>query len=105
LKKYGALLQVIAQTGSSVGAGYAVGTARVPYDMVTTVHEDEGVIPKTFMDSIRSGELTLGGRNQVSGQTTVININIEGTVVSERDLAESVSGVLYKMRSRGLVTV
>jgi hypothetical protein len=41
--------------------GFAVGTPRVPRDMAAMIHSGEGIIPKDFMDGIRSGELTLGG--------------------------------------------
>lgn len=42
-------------------ASFEVGTPRVPHDMLAQIHSGEGIIPKNFMDGIRSGELSLGG--------------------------------------------
>lgn len=83
---------------------FDVGTGSVPMDMNATVHRGEGIIPKTFMDSIRSGELTLGGRNQGNGQNIIVNVTVEGSVTSERDLASSIAGIMYQQRSRGVLT-
>ena len=55
---------------------YDVGTGYVPYDMMAQIHKGES-IPKTFMDSIRSGELVLGSNNQGSGQTTIVNVSVQ----------------------------
>jgi len=41
--------------------GFAVGTPRVPRDMLAQIHSGEGIIPSNFMDAIRAGDLTLGG--------------------------------------------
>ena len=47
-------------------ASFEVGTPRVPRDMLAQIHSGEGIIPKNFMDGIRSGELTLGGPGAAS---------------------------------------
>ena len=74
-------------------------------DMVAIFHKDEGIITQDLYGFYKKWRTYFGGgKNQASGQTTVININIEGTVVAENDLVESISGTLYKMRSKGLVT-
>ena len=91
------------KTFKAMGISYDVGTGRVPKDMVANIHKGEGIIPKTFMDSIRSGELTLSG-NRGTGQNVYVTVQVAGSVVAERDLAETISGVMYKMRSKGLVT-
>lgn len=49
--------------------GFAVGTPRVPRDMAAMIHSGEGIIPKDFMDGIRSGELTLGGPGAGGGHS------------------------------------
>lgn len=39
---------------------FAVGTTNVPYDMFAQIHEGEGIIPETFMDGVRKGDVTIG---------------------------------------------
>lgn len=85
--------------------GFAVGTPNVPYDMNTTVHEGEGVIPKTFMQGIRSGELSLSGKKGSSNGSTTVIVNVSGSVTTERDLVTAVAKGIYTQRSRGLLTV
>lgn len=83
---------------------YDVGTGYVPYDMMAQIHKGESIIPKTFMDSIRSGELVLGSNNQGSGQTTIVNVSVQGSVITENDLVDKLTTVIYKQRSRGILT-
>jgi hypothetical protein len=42
-------------------ASFAVGTGNVPGDMTAQIHKGEIIVPATMSDSIRSGQLTLGG--------------------------------------------
>lgn len=39
---------------------FAVGTQNVPYDMTANIHKGEMIIPKTFSDGIRSGDINIG---------------------------------------------
>lgn len=68
-----------AQTGLILSqiskASYATGTPNIPYDMDATVHKGETIIPKTFAEGIREGDLTLsGGGNRPGG----LNLNFDG---------------------------
>lgn len=45
----------------SIQASFAVGTPSVPSDMVAQVHKGETIVPSTFAEGIRKGEMTLGG--------------------------------------------
>jgi tape measure domain-containing protein len=58
----------------------AVGTANVPADTIAQLHAGEGVIPKTFMDSVRAGDLAIGGSR---GD---IYVTVQGSVVTENEL-------------------
>lgn len=40
---------------------FAVGTPKIPRDMNATVHKDEMIVPATFSEAIRSGDLSLSG--------------------------------------------
>lgn len=87
-------------------ASLAVGTSRVPRDMLAQLHEDESVVPATFMDGIRSGELALtSGSKGMGGQSTNVYITVQGTVVAENDLADTVAESISRRRSRGILTV
>jgi len=88
------------------GQGFATGTSNVPYDMTAQIHQGEGIVPATFMDSIRSGELALtGGTNEGSGRNVIVNVTVQGSVQTEKDLATSIANSIYTQRSRGLLTV
>jgi hypothetical protein len=54
-------------------AAFDVGTWNVPADMVAKIHEGEGVITKPLMDSVRSGEATLGAGR---GRGATFNLNV-----------------------------
>ena len=81
----------------------AVGTPNVPYDMMAQIHEGEGVIPKTFMDGVRSGEISIGRGGH--GGDIYVSVNVEGNVTAEKDLAVSIAEVLYSERRAGRVAV
>lgn len=80
-----------------------VGSGNIPYDHLALVHKGEGIVPATFMEAIRSGELSLSGRGAGSGVTVVVNV--EGSVQAENNLADTIAEAIYTRRSRGLVTV
>ncbi|PKL17870.1 MAG: hypothetical protein CVV49_08820 [Spirochaetae bacterium HGW-Spirochaetae-5] len=77
---------------------YAVGTWAVPRDMTAQIHKDEMIVPKTFSDSVRRGEATIGG----SGGATV-NIYVEGAIVDREGFARAlVDAGMDIERSTGL---
>src|SRR5574344_2700898 len=82
----------------------AVGTTDVPFDMFAQIHQGEAVIPKTFMDGVRSGELSIG-RNNGGGSNYYVTVNVAGNVTAENDLAVSIAEVLYNERKTGRLAV
>lgn len=68
--------------GNVKSASYAVGTPDIPQDHMAMVHAGEMIIPATFADAIRSGDLSLsGGNNNQEGATQAnqqITITFEG---------------------------
>lgn len=70
---------------SAPTASFAVGTWNVPYDMTANIHKDEIIIPKTFADSVRSGEASIGG-----GSGGGINIYVQGSVIDTYGLLKIV---------------
>ena len=80
--------------------GLDVGTISVPQDMPAIVHQGETIIPRTFAEGIRSGELSLvGGKGSASsGQPVYISISVAGSVVTENELVD----VIYNGIARGI---
>lgn len=77
-----------------------VGTPEIPYDHIAMVHKGETIIPKTFAEGIRSGELALVGKNDrshsSSGSPIVIQMKIEGSVVTENQIVDAVYNGIAK---------
>lgn len=89
--------------------GLDVGTPFVPQDMPAIVHKGETIVPRTFADGIRSGELALVGRNGTGGGATgggspiYVTVNVGGSVLAERDLVDAVHrGIADGINSRRL---
>lgn len=60
-------LSIAGVVGTAI-AGFAVGTPKIPRDMIANVHKDEMIVPETFSDAIRSGDLTLSGGGEEAEQ-------------------------------------
>ncbi len=88
--------------------GFDVGTPFVPQDMPAMVHKGETIVPRTFADGIRSGELALVGRKGQGGAAgggspVYVTVNVGGSVLSERDLVNAVHrGIADGISSRRL---
>jgi len=84
--------------------GFASGTPFVPSDMMANIHKGEMIVPQTFSDSIRKGELVLSGERGMSGGNIYIDkIVVEGSVLKENDLATSISTAIRRGTKRGFV--
>jgi len=82
---------------------YASGSADLDEDQIAKVHQGEMIVPRTFADSIRSGDLALSGR-KVGGSTTIYEIyevNVEGSVMAEDDLAVKIARAIKRKTTRG----
>lgn len=58
------------QIATIAAQSFAVGSPNIPKDMMANVHRGETIIPETFADAIRAGDLTLSGPrggNQAQG--------------------------------------
>jgi hypothetical protein len=78
---------------------YAVGTWAVPQDQTAQIHKGEMIIPKTFSDSVRKGEATIGGGS------TIININVSGSIIDKDGFAQSVNEALMDVQRRTGVNI
>ena len=76
-----------AATGLQIAAisaqQFAVGTPNVPADMMAQVHKGETIIPATFADSIRRGDLSLSGAGGGGGGD--IQINLYGITINSKE--------------------
>jgi hypothetical protein len=79
----------------------ATGTDNLNKDMIIQAHQGEMVIPKTFADAIRRGDLSLGGKKGSEGTTVVHNYYIEGSVLTERDFYKKTGNEFTKLRKQG----
>lgn len=67
--------------GQVKSASYAVGTDNIPQDHMAMVHAGEMIIPATFAEAIRAGDLSLSGGGsdpQGGGVGQSVIINFEG---------------------------
>jgi hypothetical protein len=79
---------------------YAVGTWAVPYDMTAQIHKDEMIIPKTFSDSVRKGEASIGG-----GGGMINNFYFSGSFYDKEGLAQAISEANIEIERRTGVKV
>lgn len=101
-----AALQVV--TGGWYGIGktfglWDVGTSNQPADQWGMVHQGEIIVPRTFSDGIRSGELTLSrsAENRQTASPIYVTVNVGGSVLSENQLVDSVyNGLVRGIESR-----
>jgi len=80
-----AVAQSAAQVAGIQAQSFAVGTTNIPQDQLANVHAGEMIIPKTFAQGIRAGDVNLGGGADNQQQTVVnnvINVNLDGAVFS-----------------------
>lgn len=83
---------IIGGLGNTFG-WWDTGTTELAKDQFGMVHKGEAIIPKTFADGIRSGEMVLsGGGNSRSASLGGgdVYITVEGSVLTERELVEVV---------------
>lgn len=43
---------------------FAVGTTNVPYDMLAQIHKNEMIVPATFSDGVRAGDISIGDNKE-----------------------------------------
>lgn len=69
--------------------GYAVGATNIPYDQIAQIHQGEMIIPKTFSEGLRTGELSLSA---TSPNVNFNNFNLmEGIKETMQDMFKSIS--------------
>jgi hypothetical protein len=64
---------------------FAVGIAEVPEDMVARIHQGEMVVPKTYAQSVRDGDVSIGGAGGAANVTVTVINNTGAEVSTSRD--------------------
>lgn len=88
---------------SFLTGSWDVGTSNQPFDQFGMVHQGEIVVPRTFSDGIRSGELTLSrsSENRQSSSPICVTVNVGGSVLAENELVDTVyNGLVRGMERR-----
>lgn len=78
--------------------GWDVGSWSIPEDQMAVVHQGEIIVPRTFSEGIRRGELSLSSNGNVSKSESplYVTVNIGGSVVTENQLIDSVYNGIRK---------
>jgi len=85
--------------------GYAVGAVAIPQTQLALVHKGETVVPSSFADGLRRGELTLGKGN--GGTVIQVNttVHVAGSAVAMDTLADDLAVRISRRTKRGLAEV
>ena len=77
-----------------------VGSYNIPEDQFGMVHKGEIIVPRTFAEGIRSGELTLGS-NRTSNNAINVNVVVQGSVTTEKELVSTIyNGIAAGIQTR-----
>lgn len=79
---------------------FDVGSYDIPQDQFAMVHKGEIIVPRTFAEGIRSGELTLGS-NRTSNNAINVNVVVQGSVTTEKELVSTIyNGIAAGIQTR-----
>lgn len=85
--------------GSAFG-WWDVGSYNIPEDQFGMVHKGEIIVPRTFAEGIRSGELTLGS-SRTSNNAINVNVVVQGSVSTEKELVSKIyNGIAAGIQTR-----
>ncbi len=82
-----------------------VGAWRIPQDMFGQVHEGEMIVPRTFAEGIRRGELVLKNPSTSTPEVVNITLYVSGSVVTQDELADSILLAMAKKKRRNTLPV
>lgn len=81
---------------------YNSGSPSIEHDQLAMVHQGEIIVPRTFADGIRSGDLALSSKNSSSNTTPVyVTVNVAGSVTTEAELTTAIyNGIANGIQTR-----
>lgn len=85
-----------------IDAIFDVGSPNIERDQIAMVHKGEIIVPRTFAEGIRSGELSLSSKNSSSNTTPVyVTVNVAGSVTTEAELTTAIyNGIANGIQTR-----
>ncbi len=84
------------QIGTISAQGFAEGTDTVP----SMLSPGEMVVPRTFSDAVRAGDLSIGGGNNQSGGEGDINITVNATIMQDMDISKLAKDLAYETQKQ-----
>ncbi len=81
---------------------FNVGSPNIERDQIAMIHKGEIIVPRTFAEGIRSGELSLSSKNSSSNTTPVyVTVNVAGSVTTEAELTTAIyNGIANGIQTR-----
>ena len=81
---------------------FDTGSPFIEHDQLAMVHRGEIIVPRTFADGIRSGDLALSSKNSSSNTTPVyVTVNVAGSVTTEAELTTAIyNGIANGIQAR-----
>lgn len=81
---------------------FDAGSPFIEHDQLAMVHQGEIIVPRTFADGIRSGDLALSSKNSSSNTTPVyVTVNVAGSVTTEAELTTAIyNGIANGIQTR-----
>lgn len=94
------------QIATIASQSFAVGTPSVPQDMSANIHKDEMIVPATFAEAIRSGQLTLSGSRRNDNEPMRgggdVHITIERVEISsDQDVVQFAEDLGFEIERQG----
>jgi len=86
-----------AALGTSLLPQFANGTPNVPSDMVAGIHQGEIIVPETFSNGLRNGDLTMGNQSDVVALLNGILSKLEEQKVVQEDSKDIQDASLEKL--------
>lgn len=80
---------------------FAVGTPNIPQDQMAMVHQGEMIVPATFSDAIRSGDLALSA----TGQNSDFNNNSQGSTINNININFDGAKFIGKMEDEDVILI
>lgn len=81
---------------------FDAGSPFIEHDQLAMVHQGEIIVPRTFADGIRSGDLSLSSKNSSSNTNPVyVTVNVAGSVTTEAELTTAIyNGIANGIQTR-----
>ncbi len=81
-----ALVDALKLSSEFQAQSFEVGTPNVPYDMMANIHRGEMIIPPTFSNGIRNGDVTLGMNGNMEEKLNILIDQNQQLIEINRDI-------------------